>query len=478
MVVVNTNTEKFLVVQSNELIEATYSPMLTARAHKVSRLVFSLISPSDTDLKLYTVSIETLKRFLGYKEEGVYGRFQQDLRDIAELLNKEPIVIKSENKVTSAYLIAAYQIDWKLGTVTFEIPQLLKPFLIELKRNFTKYPLVYIPKLRSSYAIRLYELLYQYKNIGHRAFELDDLQQKVGSAYTLYGDFKRKVLGIAQRDLTENADITFDYKELKAGKKVTGIRFAILPNERNTRHISAPAEEQRVLPLLASEMAGMNPENTAIPDDLKKHYTEAGIGEGLLENSWRLGFALIDDEQKRTRAMARCKTPEAYFREKLSLLQHSKTAGQTNPAGFLLKALHEDWQNPAVVKKEGERRQAPKNAAAEKRLREIERQRDDLKARKDAFKNSLYEQLITDASLLAQAHQAAKNGVGEETRAAYFPAHLPPLETFQQGGLAKNLIALQIEKIRPELFEQVNKTYQRSLAELDAEEQVLRGKGR
>ena len=475
MVVVNTNTEKFLVVQSNELIEATYSPMLTARAHKVSRLVFSLISPSDTDLRLYTVSIETLKRFLGYREEGVYGRFQQDLRDIAELLNKEPIVIKSENKVTSAYLIAAYQIDWKQGTVTFEIPQLLKPFLIELKRNFTKYPLVYIPKLRSSYAIRLYELLYQYKNIGHRAFELDDLQQKVGSAYTLYGDFKRKVLGIAQRDLTENADITFDYKELKSGKKVTGIRFAILPNERR---VAAPAEESRMLPLPGSDMADMNPENTAIPDDLKKHYTEAGIGEGLLENSWRLGFALIDEEPKRACAIARCKTPEAYFREKLALLQHSKTAGQTNPAGFLLKALHEDWQNPAAAKKDSAPRQTQKSTAAEKRLREIERLRDELKARKDAFKNTLYEHLIADADLLAQAHQAARDGVGEETRSTYFPASSSPMETFQQGGLAKNLIALQIEKIRPELFEQVNKTYQRSLAELEAEEQALRGKSR
>ena len=194
MVIINkeTNTDKFVVVQSNDLIEALYSPALTARAHKVARLIFSLISPEDKDLKLYSITIDAMKRYLGYKSDVTWGRFQDDLRDIADRLNKEPIVIKTTENIITAYLIAAYAIDYKKGIVTFEIPLLLKPFLLELKKNFTMYPLLYIPKLKSSYSIRLYELLYQYKTIGHRTFDLEDLQKKVGSEYELYGDFKRK----------------------------------------------------------------------------------------------------------------------------------------------------------------------------------------------------------------------------------------------------------------------------------------------
>ena len=233
MVIINTetNTEKFVVVQSNDLIEALYSPALTARAHKVARLIFSLISPEDRDLKLYTITIEALKQYLGYKPDVMWGRFNDDLRDIADRLNKEPIVIKSTDNILTAYLIAGFVIDYKKGLVTFEIPLLLKPFLLELKKNFTIYPLLYIPKLKSSYSIRLYELLYQYKTIGNRTFELDDLQRKVGSDYELYGDFKRKVLSIAQRDLEEHTDIRFDYTEVKVVRKVHAIKFKIISNK-------------------------------------------------------------------------------------------------------------------------------------------------------------------------------------------------------------------------------------------------------
>ena len=233
MVIINTetNTEKFVVVQSNDLIEALYSPALTARAHKVARLIFSLISPEDRDLKLYTITIEALKQYLGYKPDVTWGRFNDDLRDIADRLNKEPIVIKSTDNILTAYLIAGFVIDYKKGLVTFEIPLLLKPFLLELKKNFTIYPLLYIPKLKSSYSIRLYELLYQYKTIGNRTFELDDLQRKVGSDYELYGDFKRKVLSIAQRDLEEHTDIRFDYTEVKVVRKVHAIKFKIISNK-------------------------------------------------------------------------------------------------------------------------------------------------------------------------------------------------------------------------------------------------------
>ncbi|NJN35614.1 MAG: replication initiation protein [Saprospiraceae bacterium] len=180
MVIINSeaNTEKFVVVQSNDLVEAMYSPALTARAHKVARLIFSLISPEDKDLKLYTITIEALKRYLGYKTDVTWGRFNDDLRDIADRLNKEPIVIKTAENIITAYMIAGFVIDYKKATVTFEIPLLLKPFLLELKRNFTMYPLLYIPKLKSSYSIRLYELLYQYKTIGHRTFDIEDLQKK------------------------------------------------------------------------------------------------------------------------------------------------------------------------------------------------------------------------------------------------------------------------------------------------------------
>ena len=126
MFLLTNETNKFVVVQSNELIEASYSPELTTRAHKVARLILSLISPDDKDLKLYTVPISTLKDFLGYKENTSWGNFYPEMKDIADRLNKEPIVIKTQDKVTTAYFIAGYEMDSAARTVTFEVSLLLK----------------------------------------------------------------------------------------------------------------------------------------------------------------------------------------------------------------------------------------------------------------------------------------------------------------------------------------------------------------
>ncbi len=68
MFLLTNETNKFVVVQSNELIEASYSPELTTRAHKVARLILSLISPDDKDLKLYTVQSARSKTFWAIKK--------------------------------------------------------------------------------------------------------------------------------------------------------------------------------------------------------------------------------------------------------------------------------------------------------------------------------------------------------------------------------------------------------------------------
>ena len=76
----------------------------------------------------------------------------------------------------------------------------------------------------------MYELLYQYKSIGKRKFELEDLKNKIGCNYNLYGHFKKKALEKAQTDLLNNTDIRFEYEELKTGRKVTSLIIYIYPN--------------------------------------------------------------------------------------------------------------------------------------------------------------------------------------------------------------------------------------------------------
>lgn len=467
MVIINkeTNTDKFVVVQSNDLIEALYSPALTARAHKVARLIFSLISPEDKDLKLYSITIDAMKRYLGYKNDVTWGRFQDDLRDIADRLNKEPIVIKTTENILTAYLIAAYAVDYKKGVVTFEIPLLLKPFLLELKRNFTMYPLLYIPKLKSSYSIRLYELLYQYKSIGHRTFELEDLQKKVGSEYDLYGDFKRKVLGIAQRDLEEHTDIRFEYKEIKNVRKVSALKFSIIANQPKQ-----DAPKQTILNFL--EEAVQVDEKPEVTNDILQILVGWGMNEKSLSKYTNLGFNVIIDDAAREKAEIRCGTLEKYYQEKINLVENASNArnteGGANRVGFFIKALQEDWQNLKAIKEQQDKDVKKKQFNVQKRLKELEVKKESLKKQLEVEKTKIYELIVIDTLILDLVYEETKKGV-TAFRETVFPSNMSPTECFKKGGMSRNLLAAKMEELFPEKFMPFNDLFKNDFSGIHKE---------
>ena len=56
---------------------------------------------------------------------------------------------------------------------------------------------------------------------------MEDLRKllKADEIYPLYADFKRYILQRTQKELKKNSDISFDFEEIKTGRKVTSIRF-------------------------------------------------------------------------------------------------------------------------------------------------------------------------------------------------------------------------------------------------------------
>ena len=75
-------------------------------------------------------------------------------------------------------------------------------------------------KLKSSYAIRIYELLKQYEKLQERTFLLDELRKMLGAEdiYPAYGNFKQRVLLPAQKELKKKTDISFEIEEIKKGR--------------------------------------------------------------------------------------------------------------------------------------------------------------------------------------------------------------------------------------------------------------------
>ena len=457
----NTSKGNFPVVtQANQLVEAHYSPGLTTRAHKIARMLVSLISPDDKELKFYKVKVDFIKRFLGQSESTTWGSFVEEMKMVFKKLSSEPIVINREKGAVIAHFLAGVDIDPVSGYVTFEISGLLKPYLIELKNNFTSYSLAYIPALRSSYSIRVYELLSQYKKIGFRVMEVDELQRKVGSNYTLYGDFKRTVINVAQRDLEKHTDISFEFEELKVGKKVTRIKFYIYPNK--------PQEENKPNQLLLdlfdnSEKNAKAP--NAIADQVRESILKLGIGEEVLQEILRLGFDFIEAEDKRAQANDRCNNLEAWLIEKLILVEKKKAVlGNDNPGGYFVNALKGDWVSRSASS-EIKNKQVQKETQDKKRqLKGLEQQLKELQKQYEREMGIIYARLVEDEAIFNTCYTEARS---EQSKPGlFFDDLFTPREQYEKGGFATTLVNDKIKEKYPDDFKEVIALYHPKLQEL------------
>ena len=84
--------------------------------------------------------------------------------------------------------------------------------------------------MKSTYGIRLYELLKSYSNLKTKRFSLDELRERLdadtASYKKNYGLFKKYVLEPALKDI-EYSDLRVSYIEIKEGRKVIAVDFVI-----------------------------------------------------------------------------------------------------------------------------------------------------------------------------------------------------------------------------------------------------------
>lgn len=169
-----TPNEKALVVRHNHLIEARYR--LTLQEQRILLWLFSEIAPDDKDFKKYRVRITDLAKFIGISDGG--GRLYREIAEVTSRLRKREIDLEDiERNVTiQATWIASAEYHWNEGQVDICLAPALMPYLLDLKKNFTPVVLKYAIRMKSTYAIRIYELLKQYAGLRSRVITLADLR--------------------------------------------------------------------------------------------------------------------------------------------------------------------------------------------------------------------------------------------------------------------------------------------------------------
>ncbi len=242
---------KQLVVKSNALVEASYR--LSSIEQKIILTLATKIKKDDKEFREYYFNLRSMAKFLGLNSNADYDY----LREVTRNLLSKVIEIKTENALLQTHWLESVKYFDNNSTVGLRFNPELKPFLLQLKKNFTKYQLKYAIQLKSKFSIRIYELLKQYEGIGSRLLSLEDLREYLGikgDEYSLYGDFKRKVIKVAQKELNAKTDISFDFEEIKTGRKVTDLKLVIVSSKtpETTLDPSADINEQDLFSLAQS----------------------------------------------------------------------------------------------------------------------------------------------------------------------------------------------------------------------------------
>jgi plasmid replication initiation protein len=222
--------QKHLITKSNALVEANYK--LGVLEQKIILMLASKLQPSDTEFKTYSLSVNEFAKLLGISSKSKY----EEIRKITYALVKKGFEVRVDNRVHQVSWLSSVTYNENEGTVDLRFDPFLKPYLLELKSHFTSYRLENVIKLKSSYSIRLYELLKQYERVKERTFELSRLREMLGieDMYPVYGNFKQRVLLRAQEELKAKTDISFELEEIKRGRKVAKLKFIILQNKTVT----------------------------------------------------------------------------------------------------------------------------------------------------------------------------------------------------------------------------------------------------
>lgn len=221
-----------IVKKHNDLIhKARYS--LSENGIKIVSTLISMIRKDDEDFQEYHFNINDFKELIN-----------SNSKEVAKYVD-----IMTDELMSKPFKIDGYKFNWcylahyKEGdnTVMFKIAPELKPYLLELQKNFTQYNINDILLLKSAYVIRFYELCIaeytQYMNYNKNAksytFELDI--QEIRELFEIpdsfkYNDIKRHIIDKAVKQFKEKTNIQISYKEQKLGKKVVRLQITIKDN--------------------------------------------------------------------------------------------------------------------------------------------------------------------------------------------------------------------------------------------------------
>jgi plasmid replication initiation protein len=237
------NMKNGLVVKDNALINASYNLEVTEQR----LMLLAIINARETgdgitaDSKLQIHASDYIKHFDVDKKTAY-----EALKNAVDNLFNRQFSFREVRKGTDFIVKSRWvsRIAYATNEATLEItfaPDVV-PLILRLEEHFTSYQLKQVTQLTSKYAIRLYEMLIAWREVGKTPqIELLEFRHKIGVEDTEYKDmhnFKKRVLEPSIKQINEHTDITVTYEQHKKGRLISGFSFR-LKQKQQVKHVES-----------------------------------------------------------------------------------------------------------------------------------------------------------------------------------------------------------------------------------------------
>ena len=230
--------DKYLVVKdqsvfkSNDLIQKSRFN-LSLQEQKILLYLISQITPYDEDFQLYEFSVSDFCRICGMSPTAG-GNYTELKSAIKSICDKSLWIQLAEGEETLLRWIEKPYINKRSGTIKIRLDKDMRPFLLQLKENFTSYELIFTLKFSSKYSIRLYELIcsihYHDLETYKRNYGLDELRQLLGAEnYTTWQALKERVLVPAMNEINKFSDKNLSINPIKKphSRGIIGVELVV-----------------------------------------------------------------------------------------------------------------------------------------------------------------------------------------------------------------------------------------------------------
>lgn len=219
---------ELIAYKSNALIEASYKLTLQEQRFLlvcISRIKSGDDAPSADVQKNMTI---TASEFHDAFPDMGKQHAEAKLKEAIDRLWDRSIIIRDKDK-REEFRWVQYRAQYLKGESKVQITfsDAIMPYLTQLKGQFTRVVVKNVSSLSSTYSIRLYEMLQQFRSSGDRTISLEDFRS-ILDLEEKYSDFKilnRALIKPAIAELNEKSNLAVTVETIKQGRSVTALRF-------------------------------------------------------------------------------------------------------------------------------------------------------------------------------------------------------------------------------------------------------------